>query len=115
MLLFSAAYIIGLAFLVRAQWFTIPAESFVGCTSTYWGKDDVCGLDGGLCGPFDNGTFDFRCPAQCSSVILLNPRAVGSEMVDFVPLVVGGGNSGNASFSGSYRGDSFLCAAAIHA
>ncbi|KIJ23588.1 hypothetical protein M422DRAFT_39544, partial [Sphaerobolus stellatus SS14] len=115
MLLFGAAYIIALAFLVRAQWFTIPAESFVGCTSTYWGKDDACGLNGEACAPFDNSTFDFRCPAQCSSVILLNPRTVGAEQVDFIPLVVGGGNSGNASFPGSYRGDSFLCAAAVHA
>lgn len=115
MLLFGAGYIIALSFLARAQWFTIPADSFVTCTSTYWSQDDGCGLDGVNCAPFTNVTFDFRCPAQCTSVILLNPRAVGAELVDFVPLVVGGGSSGNVSFPGSYRGDSFICAAAVHA
>lgn len=120
-LLSGAAYIIGLAFLVRAQWFAIPAESFLTCTSTYWPKDDGCGLNGEFCAPFMSNissgdpSFNFRCPSQCSSVILLNTRAVGAEEVDFVPLIVGGGNSGNASFPGSYRGDSFICAAAVHA
>lgn len=115
MLFFGAGYIVALSFLARAQWFTIPADSFVTCTSTYWQQNDGCGLDGESCAPFSNVTFDFRCPSQCTPVILLNPRAVGAEMVDFVPLVVGGGSSGNASFTGSYRGDSFICAAAVHA
>lgn len=115
LLLFGAGYIIALAFVARAQWFTIPASSFVGCTSTYWSENDGCGLNGENCTPFSNTTFEFRCPAQCTPVILQNPRAVGAQLVDFVPLVVGGGNSGNASFPGSYRGDSFICAAAVHA
>lgn len=115
MLTFGVAYIISLSFIVRAQWYTIPAESFITCTSTYWVQDDGCGLNGDLCTPFSNSSFDFRCPAQCNSVILQNPRAVGNEFVEFVPLIVGGGNSGNASFPGSYRGDSFICAAAVHA
>lgn len=115
MLFFGAAYIISLSFIVRAQWYTIPAESFITCTSTYWVQNDGCGLNGDLCTPFSNSSFDFRCPSQCNSLILENPRAVGNELVDFVPLIVGGGNSGNASFPGSYRGDSFICAAAVHA
>ena len=60
--------------------------------------------------PFSNATFDFRCPAQCASVVLQNPRTVGVEQVDFVPLIVGGGDS-----DGTYRGDSFVCAAALQA
>ncbi|KAF8530980.1 hypothetical protein JB92DRAFT_2693333 [Gautieria morchelliformis] len=115
MMLFGVGYIISLAFITRAQWFSIPAASFVTCTSTYWSQNAGCGLDGTGCAPFTNSTFDFRCPAQCKPVILQNPRAVGAELVDFVPLVVGGGSSGNASFPGSYRGDSFVCAAAVHA
>ncbi|GJJ13908.1 hypothetical protein Clacol_008165 [Clathrus columnatus] len=115
MFIFAVAYIISLSFVVRAQWYTIPAESFITCTSTYWVQNDGCGLNGDLCTPFSNSSFDFRCPAQCKAVILQNPRAVGDELVDFVPLVVGGGNSGNTSFPGSYRGDSFICAAAVHA
>lgn len=60
--------------------------------------------------PFTNSTFDFRCPAQCSGVVLQNPRTVGDEQVDFVPLIVGGGDP-----NGTYRGDTFVCAAAVQA
>lgn len=108
--LLAVGYIIGLAFFSRAQSFLTPEDSFIGCTATYWSPNADCGLDGELCGPFDNSTFDFRCPAQCSSVILLNPRTVGNQQVDFVPLLVGGGDSDR-----TYRGDSFICAAAVQA
>lgn len=103
-------YIIGFAFFSRTQSFLTPADSYIGCTSTYWAANAGCGLDGGDCGPFDNSTFSFRCPAQCSSVILQNPRTVGDEQVDFVPLIVGGGDD-----EGTYRGDTFICAAAVQA
>jgi hypothetical protein len=108
--LLVAAYIISFSFLVRAQWYTIPASSFVDCTSVYWTKDAGCGLDGSLCAPFSNSSFDFRCPAQCSSVVLQNPHLVGDESVDFVPLLVGGGDSQK-----TYRADSFICASAVQA
>lgn len=108
--LLVAAYIISFSFLVRAQWYTIPASSFVGCTSVFWTGDAGCGLDGSLCAPFSNSSFDFRCPAQCSSVVLQNPRVVGDESVDFVPLLVGGGDSQK-----TYRADSFICASAVQA
>lgn len=107
----AVAYIIGFAFFARAQYFFTPADSFVGCTSTYWLAKDGCGLDGAGCGPFqDNSPFDFRCPAQCDNVILQNPRTVGDEQIAFVPLIVGGGDTNE-----TYRGDSFICAAAIQA
>lgn len=105
-----AAYIIGVAFFSRTQSFLTPASSFIGCTSTYWLADNGCGQDGGICGPFDDSTFDFRCPAQCGAVILQNPRTVGNEQIAFKPLIVGGGDS-----NGTYRGDSFICSAAIQA
>lgn len=105
-----AAYIIGFAFFSRAQSFLTPADSFIDCTSVYWTPDAGCGLNGEACAPFNGSTFSFRCPAQCSSVILENPRTVGSKRVDFVPLIVGGGDPGE-----TYRGDSFVCAAAIQA
>ncbi|OJT02997.1 hypothetical protein TRAPUB_6340 [Trametes pubescens] len=108
--LLAVGYIIGFAFFARAQSFLTPADSFIGCTATYWSANDGCGLDGQFCAPFDNATFDFRCPAQCSSVVLQNPRTVGDEQVDFVPLIVGGGDE-----AGTYRGDSFICAAAVQA
>ncbi|KAI0304994.1 hypothetical protein BC826DRAFT_902599 [Russula brevipes] len=109
-LFLGAIYIIGLSFLVRAQSFLTPLESWVGCVSSYWNANAGCGLDGNACAPFTNTSFDFRCPAGCSSVDLQNPRLIGNEQVNFVPLIVGGGD---ANFT--YRGDSFLCAAAIQA
>ena len=41
---------------------------------------------------------------------LQNIRTVGDIEVEYVPLVVGGGDSNQ-----TYRGDSFICAAGIHA
>ncbi|EPQ60530.1 hypothetical protein GLOTRDRAFT_113140 [Gloeophyllum trabeum ATCC 11539] len=108
--LLAAAYIIGLAFLSRANSFQTPSDAWVDCTSTYWLANDGCGLNGEACGPFEDQTFDFRCPSQCMSVVLQNPRTVGDEQVDFVPLIVGGGDSNK-----TYRGDSFICAAAVQA
>jgi hypothetical protein len=108
--LLGAAYIIALAFFAREQSFLTPAESFIGCTATYWIANDGCGLDGQLCASFDDPTFDFRCPAQCSNVILQNPRTIGDEQIAFKPLLVGGGDPNK-----TYRGDSFICAAAVQA
>ncbi|KAJ7169742.1 hypothetical protein C8R46DRAFT_1217399 [Mycena filopes] len=105
-----AAYIVSLAFFARAQFFQTPADAFIGCTSTYWLAENGCGLDGQSCAPFNDSSLDFRCPAQCSGVILANPRAVGDETPAFVPLIVGGGDANR-----TYRGDSFICAAAIQA
>ncbi|KAG6911542.1 hypothetical protein DXG01_011844 [Tephrocybe rancida] len=106
-LVLGAAYIIGFAFFSRAESFLTPASSFIACNSAYWASNNGCGLDGELCGPFTNVTLDFRCPAQCDSLILQNPRTVGGDQVAFVPLIVGGGDERH-----TYRGDSFICAAA---
>ena len=110
LLFLGAIYIIGLSFFARTQSFLTPAESWIGCTASMWSAEDGCGLDGLACAPFTDSSFDFRCPSQCSSVELQNPKAIGNEQVDFAPLIVGGGD---ANFT--YRGDSFLCAAAIQA
>ena len=106
----AAVYIVGLAFISRTNSFLTPAESFVGCTSTYWLKDDGCGLNGQSCSPFTGPDFEFRCPGDCLSVTLANPRAVGAEEVVYTSLVVGGGDSNK-----TYRGDSWICPAAIQA
>jgi hypothetical protein len=103
-------YIIGISFLVRQQWFLTPAADFTVCDAAFWGRNAQCGLDGVTCLPFDNTTYEARCPAQCDSVKLLNPRTIGDEEVNLQPLVVGGGDANR-----TYRGDSFICAAAIHA
>ncbi|KAH9486607.1 hypothetical protein JR316_0000672 [Psilocybe cubensis] len=109
-IILAAAYIIGFAFFARAQSFLTPPSSFIGCTSTFYLANNQCGQDGDGCGPFDASSFDFRCPAQCDNVILQNPRTVGNEQIVFKPLLVGGGD-----VNMTYRGDSFICAAAIQA
>ena len=102
-------YIIGLSFFTRAQWYQTPSDTFTGCTGTYWLANSKCGLDGKDCLPSEYGQYDFRCPAGCD-VILQNPRTVGNEKQEYVPLIVGGGDVNR-----TYRGDSFICSAAIQA
>ncbi|EOA83943.1 uncharacterized protein SETTUDRAFT_138644, partial [Exserohilum turcica Et28A] len=76
------------------------------CDDTLWKRKNECGINGINCRPFTNHSFAFRCPAKCKDVQLLNPRIIGNGEVNYRPLVVG---------TGIYRGDSFLCASAIHA
>ncbi|ROV98398.1 hypothetical protein VMCG_07145 [Cytospora schulzeri] len=88
------------------------------CGSTFWSENNGCGLDGISCQPFANSSFAFRCPASCASEEVLNPRYVGAQEVIYETLVVGGPteNAGAGDASGFvYRGDSFICPAAIHA
>jgi hypothetical protein len=108
--IFIVGYIISFAFIARANFFLTPADSFIGCTSTYWLALNDCGMNGVNCQPFTDFSFEFRCPAQCKGVTLANIRTVGVEEPVYVPLVVGGGDEQK-----TYRSDSFICAAAIHA
>ncbi|KAF8761219.1 LCCL domain [Rhizoctonia solani] len=110
LVLFCAVYIIGVAFISRSNSFLTPAQSFIDCTSTYWLKDDGCGLNGQSCSPFTAPDFEFRCPGDCLSVTLANPRTVGVAQLVYTSLVVGGGDSNQ-----TYRGDSWICPAAIQA
>lgn len=76
------------------------------CVDTIWKRKNECGLDGIDCRPFSNESFAFRCPAKCAGVQVLNPHAVGPLNINYRPLVVG---------DDVYRGDSFVCASALHA
>ncbi|KAJ4360096.1 uncharacterized protein N0V89_000655 [Didymosphaeria variabile] len=76
------------------------------CVDTLWRPKNECGIGGIDCHPFSNTSFPFKCPAKCASVKVLNPRAVGPLDVNYRSLVVG---------NNPYRGDSFICASAIHA
>ncbi|KAF2278718.1 uncharacterized protein EI97DRAFT_499302 [Westerdykella ornata] len=76
------------------------------CVDAVWHRKNECGLDGINCRPFSNASFAFRCPADCAAVQVLNPHAVGPLDVNYRPLVIG---------NGIYRGDSFICASALHA
>ncbi|KAK7403234.1 hypothetical protein QQX98_011006 [Neonectria punicea] len=84
----------------------------IGCGVTYWGAGNSCGLDGNDCRPFNGSGFPFRCSADCESYHVLNPRAVGDQEINYRPMVVGGPNEDGTLI---YRGDSFICGAAIHA
>lgn len=76
-------------------------------------ENNGCGLNGTSCLPFDDSSFAFRCAANCLSEEVLNVRAVGAQDVIYEPLVVGGPTNGASDYV--YRGDSFICSAAIHA
>lgn len=86
------------------------------CGNRFWYNGNDCGINGDLCRPFDNSSFAFRCPANCKRVIVAEPHAVGDQEISYVPLVIGG-QSGipNGHDGVQYRGDSFICGAAIHA
>lgn len=91
------------------------------CTARYWSDGNGCGINGDQCRPFANQTLAFRCPAECHKIEVLNPHAVGDQEVVYKNLVVGGPVEYQTGFSESiqdnavYRGDSFICASAVHA
>ncbi|KAI0376145.1 LCCL domain-containing protein [Hypomontagnella monticulosa] len=87
----------------------------ISCGTTYWSRNNGCGLDGVNCRPFNGSSFAFRCPANCASYRVLNPRAVGNQEIVYAPLVVGGPPNPTTDDDPIYRGDSFICGAAIHA
>ena len=87
------------------------------CGASFWSPNNECGLDGNGCRPFDNATFAFRCPANCKATRVLNPRAIGDLDVNYKPFVIGGpaAHEENTTLPDTvYRGDSFICQAAIH-
>lgn len=93
----------------------------LGCQARYWGEKASCGLNGDRCRPFANASLAFRCPADCDEAQIFNPHAVGDEEVVYKALVVGGPTDEETGFEDDlvnnaiYRGDSFICASAIHA
>ncbi|KAI0319431.1 hypothetical protein OF83DRAFT_1110248 [Amylostereum chailletii] len=109
-IIFVVIYLLTIASISRAQSFQTPRDAFIGCSNTFWPAQDRCGLDGQNCLPFDNASFSFRCESACSTVFLHNPRTIGNQEMVYEPLIVGGGDEER-----TYRGDSFICAAALHA
>ncbi|KAJ5050776.1 uncharacterized protein L3040_002647 [Drepanopeziza brunnea f. sp. 'multigermtubi'] len=85
----------------------------IGCGDTYWVPGNRCGMNGNDCRPFNDSGFAFRCPANCASTMVLNPRAVGAQEINYRPLVIGG--PAKEEESPVYRSDSFICGSAIHA
>lgn len=85
------------------------------CVNNLWPSPQGCGLDGRNCLPFSNSSFAFNCPAGCLSAQVLNPRSIGATIINYRPQVVGGTPSTSSNDAPVYRGDSFICGAAIHA
>ncbi|KIW65126.1 hypothetical protein PV04_07409 [Phialophora macrospora] len=85
------------------------------CTSRLWSNSTNCGLDGRDCRPFDHGNFTFGCPAGCADVKILEPHYVGAQEVNYRSFVIGGSRDPGVLTTAVYRGDSFICPAAIHA
>lgn len=86
----------------------------ISCGTTYWSRNNGCGLNGVDCRPFNGSSFAFRCPSNCASYRVLNPRAVGNQEIVYAPLVVGGPPDPATYDNPIYRGDSFICGSAIH-
>lgn len=117
---YSAVWIVSYALVMRqglkateVEGWGTPAD--IGCGNTYWVPGNSCGLDGSDCRPFNGSGFAFKCPSSCSSYWVLNPRAVGKQEVIYRPLIVGGPPQQDSDANPVYRGDSFICGAAIHA
>ncbi|KAI1490434.1 LCCL domain-containing protein [Biscogniauxia mediterranea] len=89
--------------------------SVISCGATFWSKNNGCGVDGMNCRPFNGSYFPFRCPSNCDTYQTLNPRAVGVQEVVYAPLIIGGPSDPANGLDPVYRGDSFICGAAIHA
>ena len=90
------------------------------CAARYWGDNNGCGLNGNMCRPFSNASLAFRCPADCHKQGQ-NGHAVGDQRIEYRPIVIGGPKEEQTGFEDEivdnaiYRGDSFICASAVHA
>jgi hypothetical protein len=85
------------------------------CGANFWQEGNGCGLNGNDCRPFSSSHLAFRCPANCDQTHLLEYRWVGNESYIYQPYVVGGPDPTDSNSLPVYRGDSFICQAAIHA
>ncbi len=74
-----------------------------------------CGVDASNCRPFYNVTFVFRCSADCRGTIISSSKTIGDKEYNYRSIVVGGSTTAANSSLPIYRGDSFICEAAIHA
>lgn len=82
--------------------------------TSYRPNTTFCGLDGHNCLPFDRTSFTFFCPSDCASAQVLEPHTIGNQEINYRTMVIGGPSDVDAGLV-VYRGDSFICPAAIHA
>jgi len=115
-----AAWAVTFGLVLRESTFATDIEGFgepisIGCGNTLFLAGNECGVNGNGCRPFNGSAFAFRCPGNCISRWALNPRAVGAQEVIYQPFVIGGPPAENPEGTAVYRGDSYICGAAIHA
>lgn len=121
-----ACWLLSFSLVLRASSFSasIPGHGSpirLSCAAQYWSDGNGCGLNGDQCRPFSNASLAFRCPADCHKTQIYSPHAVGDQEVVYKPLVVGGPTTLQTGFGDElvsnavYRGDSFICASAVHA
>jgi hypothetical protein len=91
---FIGVWMAGYILLIRQQWWPLNGPPIIGCTSSIWNDwpPDTCGINGTACAQYLAGG-EYRCLGGCGDVNLGNPRWVGNEEVNGVPLVVGGKDS----------------------
>ena len=126
LILLYACWMFSFSMVLRSSSFAAQIPGYgsptrLNCGTRYWEDRNGCGLNGNLCRPFTNATLAFRCPADCHKELMLVPHAVGDQELVYKPLVVGGHTDRQTGFedvivdNAVYRGDSFICASAVHA
>ncbi|WWC92512.1 uncharacterized protein L201_007471 [Kwoniella dendrophila CBS 6074] len=99
--------------LVRQQYYLPNSPQIISCTAAPWNDfpPDTCGLNGTNClnDLTEINDKSFRCLGGCKNSKLGNSRYIGSEKINNVPLVIGGGDVDK-----TYRADSWVCSAALH-
>ena len=73
-----------------------------------------CGMDGVNCRPFHSAKFAFRCPSNCRDARIILPETIGDKEYNYRSIVVGGSTTNEIGTTPIYRGDSFICGAALH-
>ena len=91
-----------------------PQPVRLACDTRLWPDTTFCGLNGEYCMPFEEASFPFSCPSNCASVQVLEPHTVGNQEIIYRSMVIGGPSTADEN-NATYRGDSFICASAIHA
>lgn len=117
---YIAIWVVAFALIKRQESVSADIEGWgkptsIGCGAAYFSRGNLCGVDGNDCRPFNGAALPFRCPANCASYRVLNPRAVGDQEIVYRPLIVGGPTTDLQPESATYRGDSYICGAAVHA
>ena len=93
--------------------FELPSSFWL--ISLFRRSSTFCGVDAANCHLSGNLTFAFRCPADCRGTIISSPETVGDKAYNYRSMVVGGSIKAAGTDISIYRGDSFICGAAIHA